>query len=752
MTAESPPMTPFALAAPAYLAKGWSPIPLPEGEKWPPPPGWSGYTGAPRPSGADLHDWAENGYRSLGVHWAAFNLGIRLPDDVVGLDVDQYDAKRGGDELRRLEAERGPLPPTYVSTSRDNESGIRLFRVRRTGMRYKDPADGIEVIHHGWRYVIAAPSLHKDSGLPYRWLGPDGRQCAAPRPEDIPLLPEPWEELIQRGSADEVGKADLADDAAMAVLDGYPDGPMCPYLLSVVERARTEIVPAAAGSRHNRALEIVGAAVRGGEQGHHGSRDAVQAIWEVFKKAVYFGENKRSLDATEYVRMVTGAVALAVEKPTPEADRNCCGSRHGLTEAQAFDPTTPEPRIEFWTERETLRVIRQWARARMTSPWSVLACVLAEIVAKTSYRITLPAVVGSRASLNLFVALVGPSGTGKGASEAVARELLDLHEHPKVVRAHLGSGEGIAHLYAKRVKSGIERTNYHVMFSVPEVDSLTALGSRQGATLMGQVRQGWSGEALGFAYADPGKRLEVDALDYRMGLILGVQPGRGRALIEDAAGGTPQRLVWADVRDRWAARPDELPEAPPPIVWRIDELPGWNQQVEIPDSVRAEVREHQWRRHQHDEDALDGHWMLCRLKVATALALLEQRGVPVTVTEDDWRLSAVVMEMSDRARDSVRAHLSRERTQSNEARGEAEAARAVKVDSARWEAKVARVGRRLLRLLDGQSSDMTGPQLRKGVSSVDRDAVPEALEALAKTGQVKHSKQDGGDRYGKSDS
>ena len=40
-------------------------------------------------------------------------------------------------------------------------------------------------------------------------------------------------------------------------------------------------------------------------------------------------------------------------------------------------------------------------------------------------------------------------------------------------------------------------------FSVPEVDTLTALGNRQGATLMPILRSAWSGEQLSFAYADP---------------------------------------------------------------------------------------------------------------------------------------------------------------------------------------------------------------------------------------------------------
>src|SRR4051794_34890295 len=72
-------VTAYAVAAPAYLARGWAPLPLPPRRKYPPPDGWTGYD-APYPSSADVQTWVED-----RGHW---NIGLRLPDTLLGLDVD----------------------------------------------------------------------------------------------------------------------------------------------------------------------------------------------------------------------------------------------------------------------------------------------------------------------------------------------------------------------------------------------------------------------------------------------------------------------------------------------------------------------------------------------------------------------------------------------------------------------------------------------------------------------------------------
>ena len=105
-----------------YRQVGWSPVPLPPGRKHPPPVGWTGYA-APVASGADVQAWIDGGKASC-------NVGLRLPDGVLGLDVDAYDGKPGEGTMLAAINRLGTLPRIVRSTSRGAEdlSGIRFFR------------------------------------------------------------------------------------------------------------------------------------------------------------------------------------------------------------------------------------------------------------------------------------------------------------------------------------------------------------------------------------------------------------------------------------------------------------------------------------------------------------------------------------------------------------------------------------------------------------------------------------------------
>jgi hypothetical protein len=88
----------------------------------------------------DISKWIER--------WPNAMIGLRLPKGVIGLDVDMYGEKIGRQTLRSLKEKYGPLPPTWVSTSRKDGSGIRLYRVPED-THLHDPRGGIEVIQSG---------------------------------------------------------------------------------------------------------------------------------------------------------------------------------------------------------------------------------------------------------------------------------------------------------------------------------------------------------------------------------------------------------------------------------------------------------------------------------------------------------------------------------------------------------------------------------------------------------------------------
>ena len=173
-------------AARVYYDAGWSPLPLPRGAKTSPPEGTTGANGR-WPTVDDVELWT-NEHRGG-------NVAIRMPDTVIGIDVDDYDDKHGGTTLDALEEQYGKLPATWKSTSRgDGVSGIRVYRIP-AGMEFPGMlGPGIDVIQHRHRYIVAAPSTHPNGGR-YRWYDANGDKCGPPRVGDLPELPKAWLEL-----------------------------------------------------------------------------------------------------------------------------------------------------------------------------------------------------------------------------------------------------------------------------------------------------------------------------------------------------------------------------------------------------------------------------------------------------------------------------------------------------------------------------------------------------------------------------
>lgn len=404
-------------------------------------------------------------------------------------------------------------------------------------------------------------------------------------------------------------------------------------------------------------------------------------------------------------------------------------------------PAAPDDATaDLWT-RPVLEHVRDFARARGVGPLACLGSVLARVVAGTPPEYVLPPLVGRVGSLNLFVAKVAASGQGKGASDGAAEDaiLLSGIQDPDTGDEELftvtpGSGEGLLHVYVTREKDGtLRRLRDRVLFDVPEIDSLTAVASRQGATIMPLLRQAYSGEALGFAYADPGKRLRVRGHTYRCAMVVGVQPGRAAALLDDADGGTPQRFVWLPVTD---------PQAPPirpaePQPWRVELPPATTGRRELkvaPEAVTVIEDAARRRLLGQNDNALDGHALYTRLKVAAAFALLDNR---LDVTNDDWHLAGALMAISDTTRDDVQDQLRQTAADRNLARADAEATRAVRVANAVEEDAAKRIARAVTRKLDKTPGEwITGADLRRAFAGNQRQHLEEALELLTSTGQI----------------
>lgn len=174
-----PQPNPYADAYAQYHKMGWIPLPIPYGKKASPPPGYTGRDPL-TPSYADLAAWADG---------PRHNIAVRMPEGVIGMDVDAYGDKPALATIAALEAKLGPLPDAPRSSARKGEGGIRFYRMP-AGYDTADLRDfgpGVEVIRPEHRYAVVAPSLHPNTGR-YTWVNMDHLPAVA----GLPLLPEAW--------------------------------------------------------------------------------------------------------------------------------------------------------------------------------------------------------------------------------------------------------------------------------------------------------------------------------------------------------------------------------------------------------------------------------------------------------------------------------------------------------------------------------------------------------------------------------
>jgi hypothetical protein len=272
------------------------------------------------------------------------------------------------------------------------------------------------------------------------------------------------------------------------------------------------------------------------------------------------------------------------------------------------------------------------------------------------------------------------------------------------------------------------------ILSAPEIDTLTALKTRQASTLFPELRKAWMGEPLGFAYVDREKRLTIPRHSYRLCLITGIQPSNVAPILEDHTSGTPQRFLWLPADDPGA--PDERPDGPGTYPNPLGTSPDRSRrEMRVCETAQAEIdaaRVNHLRG--NTADALDGHALLARLKIAAGLAVLDGR--TDAITEEDWQLAGLVHAVSDQTRQRVIDTLEQAKVRNNRARAEAEASRAILVGDRVAEAATQRVGRAITRKLDKMDGWVTRRELRGSLASKDRAYFEDAIEALKAGGQV----------------
>jgi hypothetical protein len=403
-------------------------------------------------------------------------------------------------------------------------------------------------------------------------------------------------------------------------------------------------------------------------------------------------------------------------------------------------PQTPDSDIEgtgFWTARPELARIRTYAQAQMASPWAVLSVVLARVICQTPATVVLPDIIYGHASLNLTIALVGTSGGGKGGSASVAASAVRIAV-PAFQTHTLGSGQGIAHGYAhwNTKTKAAERHADSILFTVEEVDHLAGHHAQNGSTTLAELRRFGMGEKLGHLYVDPTKRVQIAAHTYRGAIVVGVQPGRAAVILDATDGGTPQRFYWAPTID---AKPPEVePDRPDPWPWNLpsklpdpDRLSGLRP-IPVCQTAIDAIRQGQRDRNAGKVDALDGHALLTRERIAAALGLLNGY---YGITDEDWGLAGTAMAVSDATRARIVATLEEKKREANRVRGEAEGDRHIIIAEKISDAAIKRACRGILRYLIGKDWVASG-EIRRHLDSSLRKDYDTAAGMLVDTGQI----------------
>lgn len=294
----------YAATAHLYLAAGWTCVlPVPPGDKHPPPVGFTGAHGVDT-SPEQVAAWARERPESA--------VALRMPDGVIGIDVDEYVTasgvvKHGAATLLGAEARWGPLPSTWSSTARGpGPSRISFYRVP-AGRYITALRPDVEIIQRHHRYAVVWPSPH--AAGTYTWYNPHGAgDSRIPGPAHLAELPAAWVAGLAEGAA-EAGPAPASYGAGESLLARLRDDNRepCAEMYDAKTTAIQALVQSNAGSRHDTVTPRVHHIVMLGGFGHPGAGPILAEIEQLWEQLT--SEENRS---SEFQRMLLGSARKAV--------------------------------------------------------------------------------------------------------------------------------------------------------------------------------------------------------------------------------------------------------------------------------------------------------------------------------------------------------------------------------------------------------------------------------------------------------
>lgn len=267
---------PYSLSAMTYYEAGFSPLPA-----------IGKLLRVSKASGRHPLATQEQIQQWISTH-GSFNVALRLPKNVIGLDIDAY--KGDFERLRILEEKLGKLPTSWNSDSRGGNGGKILFRVpeRYESAKWKSNISGITIVQHTHRYVMALPSYNRESDSKYMWYEGLGGKLVegyhVPAVDDLAVMQKDWiTELIKEEEAQEASPmyGHINNDELYVFNDNEP----CKYMNILTEMCVDRLVKSYNHGLHDTCLSIIGLLVTTATDGHSGIQYAMSKISEAFCQA-----------------------------------------------------------------------------------------------------------------------------------------------------------------------------------------------------------------------------------------------------------------------------------------------------------------------------------------------------------------------------------------------------------------------------------------------------------------------------------
>lgn len=286
----------YASVAQTYRDKGWTPIPLPAGEKKSPPSGTTGRDGTV--SDFNIVQWSSSAKHRDG------NVALRA-EGWIAIDVDAYDGKVGDLTIRDLEAQLGELPVTITSTAREpwtasgeeNPSRQHFYRVPER-LSFVTTLQDVEIVQHRHRYSVVHPSVHPNGSV-YTWYDEQNEPLdELPSLDDLEWLPEAW--LLHLAIPDEVSpRWNGYTGEVHEWLSAIEDTDLTPLMRQWVASIPSE------DFGHNEMIEMQASLVNLAAQGQEGVKLALDALRSQWLRGPYDTEQYRH----DWDTSLAGAIA-----------------------------------------------------------------------------------------------------------------------------------------------------------------------------------------------------------------------------------------------------------------------------------------------------------------------------------------------------------------------------------------------------------------------------------------------------------